>query len=55
MSSSATAAALEHAHEVARQPLAVRARAVADDLAQEHAVVDEGGASGACGGVERED
>ena len=38
-----------------RQPFAVRARFIADDLAEEHAVVDDGDASGPGGGVERED
>ncbi len=37
------------------QPLAVVARSVADDLAEEHAAVDDGDASGPVRGVERED
>ena len=55
MAASGTDAASSTVHQIARQPLAVRARSVADDLADEHAVVDDGDASGLGGGVERED
>ena len=45
----------QDAHEVLWQPFAVVARRVAGDLADEHAAVDDGDASGPVRGVERED
>ena len=52
MASSVTSRLVEHSHEVERQAFAVRARFIADDFVADHAIFDEGCASGACAGVE---